>query len=222
MDISVVRVLSSNVFRPRTRGLRILQKPRQSTREQNPVNTMRNVETQWTIALLVAVLLLSGIAFGQTALPVDLETMILLRALPYDRNLKQRAASGIHIAVITKNDDGTSTEIANAFRKAGKDGVSGLTVEASVVVFESTAQLMDVIVDRGVNLLYIHPSVETALSSIQEVARSEKIPSVGGTKEIVEKGASFGVYVVGNVPKLVVNINTSRLEGLDFSAELLV
>ncbi len=182
---------------------------------------MRNVETQSTIALLVAVLLLSGIAFGQTALPADLETMILLRALPYDRNLKQRAESGIHIAVVTKNDDPTSTEMADAFRKAGKDGVSGLTVEASVVAFESTAQLADAIDEGGINLLYIHPSIETALSSIQEVARSKKIPSVGGTKEIVEKGASFGVYVVGNVPKLVVNISASRLEGLDFSAELL-
>ena len=41
------------------------------------------------------------------------------------------------------------------------------------------------------------------------------------TFEIVEKGASLGVYVNGDRPKLVVNINTSRLEGLDFSAELL-
>ena len=185
------------------------------------MNTMRSVETQVPIALLVAVLLLSGIASGQSQLPVDLETMILLRALPYDRNLKARAESGIHIAVVTDNDDQTGIEIASAFRKAGKGGVGGLTVEVSVVAWESTTQLMDLIDEIGFNLLYIHPSVETALSSIQQVARSKKIPSVGGTKEIVEKGASFGVYVVGNVPKLVVNINTARLEGLDFSSELL-
>ena len=172
-------------------------------------------------AVLVAVLLPSGIAFGQSKLPVDLEAAIVLRALAYDRNLKQRAESGIHIAVVTKNNDRTSTELASAFRKAGKNGVSGIPVEASVVAFESSAQLTDLIDDMGFNLLYIHSSVETALSSIQQVARSKKIPSVGGTKEIVEKGASFGVYIAGDLPKLVVNINTSRLEGLDLSAELL-
>ncbi len=182
---------------------------------------MRSVEPRWPIALLMAVLLLYGSAFGQTKLPVDLETMILLRALPYDRNLKQRAEGGIHIAVVTKNDDRASTEIASAFRNAGKDGVSGLPVEVSVVPFESTAQLMNLIDEMGFNLLYIHPSVETALSAIQDVAQSKKIPSVGGTKEIVEKGASLGVYVTDGVPKLVVNIKTSRLEGMDFSADLL-
>ena len=172
-------------------------------------------------ALLVAVLLPSGIAFGQSKLPVDLEAAIVLRALAYDRNLKQRAESGIHIAVITKNNDRTSTELVSAFRKAGKNGVNGIPVEASVVAFESTAQLMDLINNIGFNVLYIHPSVESSLSSIQQVARSKKIPSVGGTLEIVEKGASLGVYVNGDLPKLAVNINTSRLEGLDFSAELL-
>ena len=124
------------------------------------MNTMRRFEPQWPIALLVAVLLLSGIAFGQSRLPVDLEAAILLRALAYDRNLNQRAENGIHIAVVTKNNDPTSTELASAFRKAGKAGLSGLSVEASVVAFESTAQLTDLIDDIGFNLLYIHPSAE--------------------------------------------------------------
>ncbi len=182
---------------------------------------MGSVKPQWPIAVLMAVLLVSGIAFGQNQLPVELEVTILLRALPYDRNLKQRAENGIHIAVVTENNDQAGTETAIAFREAGTNGVSGLAVEATVVSFESTAQLMELIDEAGFNVLYIHPSAETALSSIQEVAQSKKILSVGGTLAIVEKGASIGVYVQGDLPKLVVNINTSRLEGLDFSAELL-
>ncbi|MBI1923250.1 YfiR family protein [Candidatus Poribacteria bacterium] len=160
--------------------------------------------------------------FAQYEETVGKLASFLLKALSYDRNLKKRSPDGIRIAVVYKaNYEKTPVEVVNALNKAGADKVEGLTVEATALEFKSAADLLKQVEAKKFNALYIHPSMATAVSSIQQVTQGKKIPSLGSSKELVEEGASLGVYLVEGKPELVVNLKASRDEGLDLDAKLL-
>ena len=183
---------------------------------------MRYSASQWGWMLLPVVLLIPhDISSNQDGVPIGQQASFLLRALSFDRNLKKRSPEGIHIAVLYRGDEKEPAEIAEAFNEAGKDGVRDLSVKATAVPFESVAKLLKRIDTEGINAIYIHPSIATGLSSVQQVTRGKKVPSIGGTKKQVEQGASLGVYPLGDALKIVINLRASRVEGLRFGAGLL-
>ena len=152
--------------------------------------------------------------FSQGEVPISSQAKLLLKVLSYDTNLAERSGGGIHIAVIHKEGVDAST-IVSAFLSAGKDKVAGLSVSAQAVPFISVQKLLEIVDKHSFNTLYVHPSTIAALSSIQQVARGKKIVSIGGSKALVEQGVSLGVYMKKDVPRLVVNERSAKVEGLD-------
>ena len=178
---------------------------------------------EWLILSLAVLLGLPSVSLSQDAVPINIQAAFLLKALSRDRNLKKRSSGTIRIAVLynAEKDRVDADKIADAFNEAGKDKVSGLPVETVAVQFKSVGDFLQQIVKKKFNTLYIHPSMNTALSSAQQIARGKKIPSMGNTKKVVEQGVSLGVYLVDGAPKLVVNLRASKVEGLALSADLL-
>ncbi len=169
-------------------------------------------------AFLLVLLLMAGVSFGEEApVPLDKQVAVLLKALSYDRNLEKRSGERLEIAVLYKEGEGAEAEaheLAEAFNKAGREGVKGLPVTAQAVVFKSIEELLKQVEIHGFNVFYIHSSLASALSSVQQVTRSEKILSLGGTKKLVERGVALGVYLDRGVPRLVVNARAGIVEGL--------
>jgi hypothetical protein len=163
------------------------------------------------VLFLAALLAFPVVSLGQDVVSVDKQATFLLKALSNDRNLKTRSSGGIRIAVVYKTDKAAeidtkkeADEVAEAFKKAGADKVRELPVEATAVVFESVADLLKQVDGKKFNGLYIHSSMASALSSVQQVTRGRKIPSFGSSKQLVEQGASIAVYLANGKPKLVV------------------
>lgn len=171
----------------------------------------------WKVSLL-ALLLMAGVSFGaESPVPIDRQVVVLLKALSYDRNLEKRSGERVNIAVLYKDGEGAEAEaheLAEAFDKAGKDGIKGLPVTTQVVAFKSVEELLKQIETHGFNTLYIHPSLTFALSSVQQVTRSRKILSLSGTRKLVEQGLALGVYLDRGVPRLVMNARAGLVEGL--------
>lgn len=171
----------------------------------------------WKASLLV-LLLMAGTSFGEEVpVPIDRQAMVLLKALSYDRNLEKRSGERVNIAVLYQEEEGAEAEaheLAEAFNKAGREGVKGLPVTAQVVAFKSVEELLKQVEAHGFNALYIHPSLISALSSVQQVTRSRKILSLSGTRKLVEQGLALGVYLDRGVPRLVMNARAGIVEGL--------
>jgi len=172
----------------------------------------------WMLPLLVV--LLSSPISGEDITPEE-QADVLLKALSFDRNLTKRAPEGIHIAILYQDDKSAVASLVDAFQKAGREGIRDLSVKATIIPFESVGKLLQTVEKEKINAIYIHSSAETSLSSIQQVTRGRKIPSLVGSKSMVERGAAVGVYRLGDALKVVINLRASRVEGLAFSSGIL-
>ncbi len=172
----------------------------------------------WHRRALVWVVLAACVAIGvdaQESVSPASQAELLLKAMSYDKNLLKRSGDGIRIAVVHRDAVEDATKLVKAFGVAGKDKVSGLAVNVRALPFSNVEDLLKQVDSGGLNVLYVHASTTTALSSIQQVTRGRKLLSVGGSKQLVEQGVSLGVYMKKNVPRLAVNQRSAKVEGLD-------
>ncbi|MBI2505298.1 MAG: DUF4154 domain-containing protein [Candidatus Latescibacteria bacterium] len=176
--------------------------------------------------VLVALLFAAGVSFGdEPPTPVDRQAAILLKALAYDRNLETRSGERVSIAVLYQEGEGTAleaAELAEAFKIAGKDGIKGLPVTAQALAFTSIEALLKQIDTYTLNVFYIHTSLTTALSSVEQVTRSRRIISLGATRRMVEQGLALGIYSSHGVPRLALNARAGMVEGLDLDPAIIL
>ncbi len=174
------------------------------------------IAMKWQRRTLLWVVLAVPIGVGaQGTVPLANQAELLLKAMSYDKNLKKRSGDGIRIAIVHRDAADDATKLVEAFALAGKDKVSGLPVNASALPFSNVEDLLKQVDSGGLNVLYVHASTTTALSSIQQVTWGKKLLSVGGSKELVEQGVSLGVYMKKSIPRLAVNQRSAKVEGLD-------
>ena len=96
-----------------------------------------------------------------------------------------------------------------------------MPVAAIAVRFESAGALLEVFEQERVTAVYVPESLGRALSSIQQVTRARGRPSLSPGRRMVDSGLSMGVFLSGGSPRLVVNLRSAQVEGLDLSAEVL-
>ena len=71
-----------------------------------------------------------------------------------------------------------------------------------------------------INCIFIDDSMAKALSSIQQITRGRKIPSLTFSETFVRQGISIGIIGNKNKPKLIVNRKASVVEGINFDANI--
>lgn len=170
------------------------------------------------LALLLAV---PGFLFGEDVPSAEQQAKFLLKALSYDKNLEERSPEGVHIAVLYKGEKASPEEIVEAFNAAGENWGSDLSVKAETVPFNSVQSLIKLIDEKGINAIYIDLSAKLAITSIHQVTRASKVPSLVGSKELVKQGSALGVYLLKGKPKIAINLRASKIEGINIKAEIL-
>ena len=172
---------------------------------------------RWTLAVVLTALTVGvpRAVWAQEEVSIEKPAEILLKAVSFDRNLKKRSGKGIHIGVVHKGAATSAGAQAKALTAAGSKGVKGLSVKATAVEFTSVKKMLDLLESQGLNILFVHPSAASAISSIQQVTRGKKILSLAGNRQLVEQGFSLGAFMRKGVPRLVVNEKAAKVEGLD-------
>ena len=170
------------------------------------------------LAPILAPLCVSPLAAQEAPTPME-QARFLLRAFLFDRSLVARG--DLRIAVLYREDSHEVDPIRVAFAEMGSGGVQGVLVTAVAIRFESVGALLEVFEEERVTAVYIPQTLAGALSSIQQVTRARKLPSLSGGRQLVEQGVSIGVYLSEGMPRLIVNRRSAQVEGLDVSAELL-
>jgi hypothetical protein len=68
---------------------------------------------------------------------------------------------------------------------------------------------------------YVTPLRAVDVKLIAAVARSAHVTTMTGVTHYVTRGLAIGVALRGGRPRILVNLEASRLEGADLSSELL-
>lgn len=172
---------------------------------------------------MISVVAGAGAAKAQDMeIPVSTQISLFLKVLEFDRRLGETVNGVLTIGVVFQSGSRQST----AARDDAVRSIAQLAADG-----ERQIRVVDVDVDRDdwrsatavhrMDMLYVTPLRGAPIMDICATARAVGATTFTGVPKYVEQGIAVGVRRLGNRPKLLVNLRVARLEGADFSAELL-
>ena len=161
---------------------------------------------------------------NEAELSMAVQFPLILKILQFDRNLASRAGSEIVIAAVYQGRYHASArardEMLEMAETSTRQRVADLPVRVVDIDLEHV-QLEEALDSLGVDVLYVTPLRATDIARITRVTRERHIVSVTGVEEYVRQGVAVGLGVWREKPRVLVNLDASRAEGVDFSSSLL-
>ena len=160
-------------------------------------------------------------------LSVDLQMETFFTVLPYDRNLNKRGWSAIHIGIVFVGSDPASSKVRTDIvdylkRISGTQlGKGKLPIMYTAVEYTSDAQIEGAVKAGQFNVLYIAPGNARNLSTLVQVSHGQRIITVTGVQEYVQRGVAVGIGVRQDKLDILINLPSSRSAGIEFDASLL-
>jgi len=159
-------------------------------------------------------------------LPPDFQTKLLLTALTYEKNLKDKAVYQFDIGILYFPWFEQSKKEAKSFFKALKifqeKKVWGRSFNVFLFTYNGDAGIKEKIAGKHLEVLFIVGGEKRMLKEIIELTQKEKILSWTNNAEYVTScGVTMGVGLKENEPKIYLNFSSAQREGVDFSAKFL-
>lgn len=170
----------------------------------------------------------AGLAFaasGRGGVPLETRLPILLKALTYDRRFRERAGEeflvlGVYLSGSRESEEAAGDLLASFGALAGKT-IVGVPLRARLLAWRDERTFTDSIAAAGPGALYIAEGCEAILPVVLRIAGEHRVLTMAAYPETVERGASLAVGERDGRPEIVVNLETSRREGSQFSSDLL-
>jgi len=156
----------------------------------------------------------------------DLQVLLILRALLYDRHFESRAGDEFTIGIVYAPNDPDSVraadELSSALFRFKGIPARRLPVRYFLVEYTTPEGLERSIATRQLDMLYVAPGSARNIGGITKVSHSRGVTTTTGVPDYVRNGVSLGIGVSqDNRPQIFVNQPCSRLEGIEFDASLL-
>jgi hypothetical protein len=167
-----------------------------------------------------------GVVLAQSApVPVDLQMTLILKVLTYDRQLLQRAKSGLKVGILYSSSDPLSVQakddVQRILQQLADKTIRTLPIRFTAIEFTTLADLQAGIVANGINVLYVTPGNSGNLDRVLQVSQSQRIITTTGVADYVEKGVAVGISLRQDKPHILINLASARSEGSEFDASLL-
>jgi hypothetical protein len=158
--------------------------------------------------------------------PVAVQFPLFLKILSFDRNLKQRARGEVVLAVVYQSDSRPSLRVKEELEQALKRSPFKTVEEMPLRLVPIDLSNEDINLARvcsrsGVNVLYVAPLRGVALGGITGLSRAQRILTLTGIPEYVQRGISVGVGAKREKPTILINLPAAKAEGADFDSRLL-
>jgi hypothetical protein len=180
------------------------------------------------LALAACVLALASVlarAGSEEKMPAPRFATFLARMLTYDTNLKKRAGDKLAIAVLYDGKSPTSVnkgaELAVALNNLELVRILDLPVETLGLAVSSISELEKAVHLYGIDAFVVGDGLEKQNALIAQVAKKEKIVTIGTSSDQVRAGLAIAVYLENGKSKILVNLPASKSQGVAFSSDLL-
>ena len=151
--------------------------------------------------------------------------LILVRALSYDANLKDRVGSDLVIAVVARKghpaSEACSGSMRQGFAALGAPRVAGVPMRVIQLWYGGSETLAGAVGPQGIDALYLCDGLELDLPGILEVASKSQVLTMCGSEEQVGRGVVLGVVAIDSKLTLFVNLKGARSVGAALSTDLL-
>ncbi len=166
----------------------------------------------------------SGTVLAQDiAVPIYLQAPLLIKVVSFDRNVAQLNAAKYKIGIIYQGRNRNSKNIKDELEEFGRNtsvSVGGKKIEFVFYDVDKT-DLSELLAANRVNAVYVTPLRAYDIGYIVEITRANKILSMSGVEDYVEKGVSVGIGLSSDKPIILINAEGYKNEGVNFSSQLL-
>lgn len=158
---------------------------------------------------------------------LDIQLVVLLRALAYDEALPGRAGDEMTIGIVFRPDDPDSRaqaeSVLQSLNQLARLKIQGLRIRAVAVPFAGTDGLQRTIGEQALDSVFIASGLETSVGTIVGLTRAARIVSMSVNESYATAGVSLSALRIDGTDKarLVVRVEASRQEGMRLAPELL-
>ncbi|HMF88935.1 MAG TPA: YfiR family protein [Gemmatimonadaceae bacterium] len=153
-------------------------------------------------------------------IPVQMQVALFLKVITFDRNLVVPPASEIVVAVVFQSGYRTSVNAKNIAMTALQ--MTGNQRKIRAIAIDLDREPLAAALTRHMpSVLYVAPLRAVEIGDLAVTARNAGVTTVTGVPQYIALGLAVSVRLQGERPKLVINAEAAKLEGADFSTELL-
>jgi hypothetical protein len=170
-------------------------------------------------------LLAGSLRAEEMSLSVEDQVPLLLKVLTYDRNFETKAGKELAIGIVydPSNSDSAkaTTELGSALFQLGGKTVKKLPIKYYTIEYTGNPDLERFAKQKGISVLYIAPGNARNLSNILQLSQELHLTTTTGVPDYVRRGAAVGLARAQDRPQILINLQTTRLEGTEFDAAFL-
>jgi hypothetical protein len=155
--------------------------------------------------------------------PLAIQIPLFVKVLSFDRQLHERAGVELTFAVAFQGGNRASVAVKDEVlrlltaERSALDGIAivGVAIDLDSLDFATHLRATEA------HAVYVTPLRGIDIGRLAASARSAGVTTISGVPRHISQGLSVGVRVQGERPRLIINVRSARLEGADFSADLL-
>jgi hypothetical protein len=173
-----------------------------------------------TLVAILLVALLAPAARAEDVPPMQ-QSLLFLRVLAYDRNLRNRAGEALTVAVVHRGTP-QGDEVTSALQTiAQKSKVAGLPLKVVSISYDASSFDAKLAASHAA-AVYVCPDLgEAAATSVVASTRKHAVVSSTGAEKMVRGGLSIGFVEREGRPALLINLPSTKAEGADLDAAVL-
>jgi hypothetical protein len=160
----------------------------------------------------------------QITVPVNIQFKIFLKILSYNRNLDLTDGK-LNILIIYQNNFRTSLNVKNNiidyFEKEKIYNFENVPLLINSISINNETDIENYLNKNKCQVIYITPVRSFDFELFKDLCHKQKILSLTGVTEYVYNGISVGIDIKGEKPDILINLKSAKLEGADFSSQLL-
>jgi len=175
------------------------------------------------LALVLGICLARPAASQSGDVPVSLQIPLFLKVVSFDRQLASRMDAVLVVGIAYQRGNRESVRAKEDAERALRDAQSAARVPRLriVPIDLDKESLAGELSKHGIAVLYVAPLRAMDIALVADAARAARVTTFTGTPRYLSDGLAVSVRYQGGRPKLLINVDASRSEGADFSAELL-
>ena len=184
------------------------------------------MEKRFYIIVSILLFVFSSIVFSQIKIPLKEQIPVILKALNYNKTIKEKAKKNVNIAILYDGENElsklTMEEVNKIFKKNDGKKVFKKKIKLIKIPYTSKEKLEKKVFIKKLNAFFVCAGLEEKFPEILEVAKFNKIITISADEsDIVNSRVTLGVAKVGSVYKPYISLINAKENNVELDFKLL-
>jgi hypothetical protein len=158
-----------------------------------------------------------------SSVPAEIQAELLAKLEGYDRGFAARAGDAARILLVIKPGSAKSQLSADEMRSALAriDRIGGLPHQETVVPYAGAQSLADRCKAEKIAVVYFTPGFDDEIDALRAALAADNVLSLAAVSDYVQKGIVLGFELESGKPKILINLDQARRQGVNFPSDVL-